>query len=230
MDAWATTPNDRPNFHSIVESIEKGELLFPETSAIEFQQFCTSTRTDHNTAIQGILTLSLNDIAEISKKPHLSDYDIEVLTNIACNSKDIEMISAAKDHLIKEIVNLKNSKIKYSRITLTTLAHFAAKYPIVSKEVIALGQKLGSKEKSELFELLLERLLPSEAINYIIAVKFESEVDCKSLLNFGIGRGDSLAQKIAEEVTKHFPKSKVLYDSALRHPSYFKEVINEKIK
>ena len=64
------------------------------------------------------------------------------------------MISAAKDHLIKEIVNLKNSKIKYSRITLTTLAHFAAKYPIVSKEVIALGQKLGSKEKSELFELL----------------------------------------------------------------------------
>lgn len=224
IDAWASNPENRPDFPTIVKIIEKGELLFPETDINEFSQICAETQNDHTFALQGILTLKLSDITSICEIETLSDAEIELLIHVACNSKDSEMASVAKRRIIKHIQ--KDSNISYTRIMITHFVHFASKFPEVMSQVINYGKEYEGNSRIELIDILLERLLPMEAVEYIIKLGFDSEIECKHLLEFGLARGEEIAMKIASEVASKLPKSSLIFDYALRNQAYFKTALS----
>lgn len=69
--AWSRNPTCRPSFAQIVQKMENGELVLPNTNEEVFKSYASSTQNNHRAALKGILSMKPQDIQNKIGRAHV---------------------------------------------------------------------------------------------------------------------------------------------------------------
>ena len=216
ISCWSRNPELRPSFENLVQIMSHGAILFPETSAEEFNQYVASTTAKNDAALKGLLTITPESLLDMART-ETDEYVIEIVVNVLNDTQsDRSLIDSALDVYVKYI----KTKTDFIVSELVTLVNLFPVLPDVEELVV---EKIKHLDDLQIFiKMLCERLPSDLSVPFYVKHLLNDERAADFLLEFCAKKSDDIALYAAEAVANRFPESESLYKAASLNNIYYK--------